>query len=311
MVTEMKPTFATFAKWRNYPIYMVLLVKIMDNTMLMRMRMRMSITCQSFCSLSTMVVLRWASLIWKTKNSAQTLTSTSRRSSPRRSSPWDIFNRNCHNLCRILPAQVIKLLHVPILWMRPDFQWCHKKKSIKLAREAQAKTPHAQPKPVSIINGREFHRSQETLDCKAKQLRHQGKGKLPNKAQAYTQTEEVFWSHGTLGDHNGTALTNVNFKNLTEIMGMRGRQAHYDAFIEDFNISCQADGSKVVKFKETSTKTRQDGLRNPTRHSLSGYEPGKSMMHGGRRRCFVRTVGAICSVRKRSFVPNVVQVRLM
>ena len=110
MVTEIKPTFATFAKWRISPIYMVFLVKIMDNIMLMKMR----ITCQSFCSLSTMVVLRWASLIWKTKNSAQTLTSTSRRSSPRRSSPWDIFNRNCHNLCRILPAQVIKLLHVPI-----------------------------------------------------------------------------------------------------------------------------------------------------------------------------------------------------
>ena len=108
-------------------------------------------------------------------------------------------------------------------------------------REAQAKTPHAQPKPVSIINGQEFHKSQETLDCKAKQLRHQGKGKRPNKTQAHTKTEEVFWNHGTLGDQNGTALTNVNFKNLTEIMGMRGRQAHYDAYIEDFNISCQAD----------------------------------------------------------------------
>ena len=44
--------------------------------------------------------------------------------------------------------------------------------------------------PVSIITGREFHKSQETLDCKAKQLRRQGKGKRPNKAQAYTQTEE-------------------------------------------------------------------------------------------------------------------------
>ena len=122
--------------------------------------------------------------------------------------------------------------------------------------------------PVSIITGREFHKSQETLDCKAKQLRRQGKGKRPNKAQAYTETEEeVFWSHGTLGDHNGTALTNVNFKNLTEIMGMRGRQDHYDAYVEDFSISCQADGSKVVEFKENPTKTRQGGLRNPTRHS--------------------------------------------
>ena len=36
--------------------------------------------------------------------------------------------------------------------------------------------------PVSILTGREFIRSKETLDAKAKQLRSQGKGKRPNKA---------------------------------------------------------------------------------------------------------------------------------
>ena len=37
--------------------------------------------------------------------------------------------------------------------------------------------------PVSIITGREFTKSQETLDAKAKQLRRQGKGKRPDKSQ--------------------------------------------------------------------------------------------------------------------------------
>ena len=67
--------------------------------------------------------------------------------------------------------------------------------------------------PVSIITSREFTKSQETLDAKAKQLRRQGKGKRPNKAQPYTETdEEIFWGEGKLGNHNGLALTNVNFK---------------------------------------------------------------------------------------------------
>ena len=122
--------------------------------------------------------------------------------------------------------------------------------------------------PVSIITGREFIKSQETLDAKAKQLRRQGKGKRPNKAQPYSETdEEIFWREGKLGNHNGLALTNVNFKNLSETMGFRGRQDHYDAYVEDFSIFQMADGSKVVEFKENPTKTRQGGLRNPTRRS--------------------------------------------
>lgn len=50
-------------------------------------------------------------------------------------------------------------------------------------------------------------------------------------------------------------------------MGLRGRQDHYDAYVEDFTISQMSDGSKVVEFKENPTKTRQGGLRNATRHS--------------------------------------------
>ena len=50
-------------------------------------------------------------------------------------------------------------------------------------------------------------------------------------------------------------------------MGFRGRQDHYDTYVEDFNIFQMADGSKVVEFEENQIKTRQGVLRNPTRRS--------------------------------------------
>ena len=50
-------------------------------------------------------------------------------------------------------------------------------------------------------------------------------------------------------------------------MGFRGRQDHYDVYVEDFRIFQMADGSKVVEFKENPKKTRQGALRNPTRRS--------------------------------------------
>jgi len=109
-------------------------------------------------------------------------------------------------------------------------------------------------------------KSEETLDTKAKQLHRRGKGKRPKKAQPYSETDEaIFWGKGKLGNHNGLALINLNFKNLSETMGFRERQYHYDAYVEDFSIFQMADGSRVVEFKENPTKTRQGRLRNPTR----------------------------------------------
>ena len=61
--------------------------------------------------------------------------------------------------------------------------------------------------PASIITVREFTKSQEMLDAKVKQLRRQGKGKRPNKAQPKTETdEEMFWRTGELENHNGLAI---------------------------------------------------------------------------------------------------------
>ena len=121
---------------------------------------------------------------------------------------------------------------------------------------------------ASIINGREFKKSQETLNSKPKCLRYQGKGKRPNRAQPHSQEgEDIFCSEGKLESHNGVALTNVNFKNLSEHLGFKGRQDHYNAYVENFANFQTADGSKVVQFEENPTKTRQGGLRNKSRSS--------------------------------------------
>ena len=89
----------------------------------------------------------------------------------------------------------------------------------------------------------------------------QGYGKKNNRAQPHnTAEEESFWSSGLLGDHSGAALTNANFKNLSEHFGFRGRQDHYDAYVQDFEVLwIQLEGGEMAKrvlFNENPTKTR-------------------------------------------------------
>ena len=115
--------------------------------------------------------------------------------------------------------------------------------------------------PFSILRSREFHNSRQILNAKAITLRQQGKGKRPNKAQPLAPEEETaLWENGQLGDFNGKVLTNVNFKNLTEQLGFRGRQEHYGKYVKDLVIREQEDGTEVVEFHEGPTKTRSGGL---------------------------------------------------
>ena len=101
--------------------------------------------------------------------------------------------------------------------------------------------------PLSIVQSREFHSSQVILNARTISLRQQGKGKRPNKAQPITPEEELaLWEKGQLGDLNGKVLANVNFKNLTQQLRFRGRQEHYDAYVEDVIIRQRKDGTEVV-----------------------------------------------------------------
>jgi hypothetical protein len=118
---------------------------------------------------------------------------------------------------------------------------------------------------TSIVRDREFRNSQEVLNAKAINLRREGMGKRPNKAQPLAPEEESsLWNKEQLGEHNavnGRVLTNVNFKNLTKQLGLRGRQEHYDIYVEDFLIRRQEDRGELVEYRENPTKTRTGGLR--------------------------------------------------
>lgn len=163
------------------------------------------------------------------------------------------------------PATLDEVLQQFYLEVRKQDGSEYEPDSLKVMQAALERYLLNQKYPYSLINGREFTSSRAVLDAKAKQLRMNGYGKRKNRAQPYNSAEEEkFWSSGLLGDHSGAALTNANFKNLSEHFGFRGRQDHYDAYVEDFEVAfVQVDGGKnaqVVRFKENPTKTRTCGL---------------------------------------------------
>ena len=101
--------------------------------------------------------------------------------------------------------------------------------------------------------------------------------KRKNRALPYDSAEEdSFWSSGVLGvsEHDGVALTNVNFYNFSEHFGFRGRQDHYDAYVQDFGVVwIQIHGgelAKCVRFNENLTKTRSGGLSAKHRKAPQG-----------------------------------------
>ena len=111
------------------------------------------------------------------------------------------------------------------------------------------------------MRGGEFRKLQEILNAITISLRLQGKGERPYRTQPMTLIEErALWEKGQLDDFNARVLTTTNSKNLAEQLGLRGRQEHYDSYVEDFIIRQQQDGGEVFEFREGPTKTRSGGL---------------------------------------------------
>jgi len=73
-----------------------------------------------------------------------------------------------------------------------------------------------------------------------------GKRKIASHA-LNEEDEEFLWQSGQLGKHSAQALVNVNFKNVSEHFGLRGRQEHYSMTVEDVSIITSPDS--VVKQK--------------------------------------------------------------
>lgn len=77
-------------------------------------------------------------------------------------------------------------------------------------------------------------------------------------------------------NHNGLALTNINFKNLSETMGFRGRQDHYDASV-DFSIF--PDGRReqggIIQRKSDKNETRRAEKSNMPFSSADVVDRGR------------------------------------
>ena len=114
---------------------------------------------------------------------------------------------------------------------------------------------------MSIVRGDAFRSSKLVLEGKARQLRVQGKGKVPNRAKSLTATEEnVLWENDQLGANNPRSLVQTIWWNNCLHFGMRGREEHYDLTIEDFKLETDSSGRKYMSFIEGLTKTRKGGL---------------------------------------------------
>ena len=97
-------------------------------------------------------------------------------------------------------------------------------------------------KSFSILCDKKFKTSRQILNGKAIELREQGKGKKPRKADALTQDdEERLWQAGVLGTDTPKTLNYTIFYLLSQHFGTRGRQEHHQIRIEDLRWVRNAD----------------------------------------------------------------------
>ena len=144
----------------------------------------------------------------------------------------------------------------------------------------------------SIIKDREFFNSRKVLEGKARKLRNEGKGKLPNKSRSLTrEEEEALWESGQLGNSSPRSLLNTMWWLLSQHLGLRGCQEHYTMNVEDFTLNKDDSGNEFVTFAEGPTKTRQGGLRVQPRSVLP------KMFATGESRCPVALFKSYLSKR--------------
>ena len=98
----------------------------------------------------------------------------------------------------------------------------------------------------SIIRDEDFANANKALDAKVKFLKKSGKGNKPNAAQPLSaEMIEEMWQKKVLGKHDGEALTNANFLNISQHFGFRGRQEHHQLKFGDFKIVSTSAGKYV------------------------------------------------------------------
>ena len=119
----------------------------------------------------------------------------------------------------------------------------------------------------SIMKDIEFLGSRDVLEGRAKYLIEElGMGRKPNAADNVSpEEEEKLWESGELGAHTARTLVQTMHMNLTQHLGLRGRQEHHSMKITDFSFKVDDNGNRYVTFAEGVTKTRGNALRRKER----------------------------------------------
>ena len=106
-----------------------------------------------------------------------------------------------------------------------------------------------------------FDTSRSVLAARRKQLKSQGLGNKPNRADPISDDVELLWDTGALGTHNAVSLMNtVCFLN-TELLGLRGshdsRLMLWGDLEEENRATAGGGTEKVLVFTERVSKMRQ------------------------------------------------------
>ena len=117
-----------------------------------------------------------------------------------------------------------------------------------------------------------FFLSREAIASKCKDLKKKGKGNLPNRKRAPTQTEvKQMWDSGALGDGTPTALQHTIWWIMCTRFGKRANKENYCMEWGDIIVSRNDTGRKFLTVSERATKTRQ-GCSSEVREVIRVFE---------------------------------------
>ena len=115
-------------------------------------------------------------------------------------------------------------------------------------------------KSVDILDKNLFPIAHNVLLAKKKDLKQQGKGNTPNKAEILEECDEMkLWESGALGYNNPQSLLHTVWFHTTKLLGFRGCNEARQLKWGDFRVVKDESGENIdfIEWNERSTKTRQ------------------------------------------------------
>lgn len=152
----------------------------------------------------------------------------------------------------------------------------------------------------SLLNSDEFRTSKKVLEARRRELKQDGKGNHPNKAEALTLDDENrLWEVGQLGFNNPTQLINTVWYYNTKLLGFRGSHESRQLKWGDIMLVIDENGNKWLEFNERETKTRTGNSTH-----LRPFKPKMFENVTRSDRCPVRAYEIYSSKRPSNFCSN-------